>query len=153
MEHCSLEDIVREADWVLSILPPSEIEGLAKAFVATVEAVSSRQPEGWIPPVYVDCNAKNPETTLHLAQLFSPPTRLHLRFLNASIIGLPPKGNHDPTFYASASSESSSQQALQDFEKLSAFGLRTRILCGEGSDICDASSLKMTFSVRRYALF
>ena len=151
MEHCTLDDIVAQADWVLSIVPPSETEGLAKMFVTKVEAVflSGRQMDGWTPPVYVDCNAKNPETTIQLAQMFASSTLPKVRFLNASIIGLPPKGDHDPTFYASAASDPSSQQALRDFEKLSLFGLRTRILCGEGSDICDASSLKMTFSVRR----
>lgn len=155
MEHCSLDEVVRQSDWFLSIVPPKETENLAKAFVATVQDAASStyvQQKDWRPPVFVDCNAKNPKTTLRLARLFSSVTTPSgsVQFLNASILGLPPKGDHNPTFYASAAPDPADQQILCNFEKLSIFGLRTKILCGEGSDICDASILKMTYSVRRF---
>lgn len=141
MVDASLSQILREADWLLSILPPKEAEASAKEVLEEARALDLPRY-----PVYVDCNAKNIDTTIRLASFF---TGGPIIFLNACIIGLPPQGTHDPVFYASASPDAKDQEALANFGTLNRYGLRVKTIAGDGTDLCDASALKMTFSVSK----
>jgi hypothetical protein len=75
----SLEAALREADVVLSILPPGSALALAEAV--------GRDPG----PLYVDCNAVSPATARAIAAVIGD------RFVDAGIIGAPGA----PRFYAS----------------------------------------------------
>ena len=144
IKGASLSEIVREADWVLSILPPSSAEHFAREFLATEKTVLVDD-GGRIrarASVFVDCNAKNPETAQYLSKLFADSPSI---FLDASIVGLPPKGSHDPVLYASA--DPSDRHTLEEFGALQRYGIRTKILNGNGATIGDASALKMAYSV------
>lgn len=148
MESVSITSIVRQARWVLSILPPSSAESFALEFLAAERTENdlreARGRERRQRSIFVDCNAKNPETARYLATLFetSPTT-----FLDASIVGLPPKVDHDPAIYASADPQPEDQQALKDFGDLRKFGLKVKLLEGDGTGVGDASALKMSYSV------
>lgn len=154
MEDASLATIVREAKWLLSIVPPDSAEPLVHEYLQILSEVNSENSartnsdKPFMPPVFVDCNAKSPETTKRLASIFSSNSPDAIKpFLNACIIGLPPLGDHNPTFYASAEQNSINQRALEEFGTLSRYGMKITILSGKDSDLCDASALKMTFSV------
>ncbi|KAF8170275.1 6-phosphogluconate dehydrogenase C-terminal domain-like protein [Mycena galopus ATCC 62051] len=137
MVDASLKEIGSAADWVLSILPPSDAFALAENFLK--ESAGSTRLAGTPAPVYVDCNAVNPATVKRIATLFvgSPS-----KFIDAGIIGGPPHDDYNPTFYAS-----SNEDALLDrFVKLSEYGLKVSALKGEGAGIGDASALKMSYA-------
>ncbi|THH09213.1 hypothetical protein EW145_g2168 [Phellinidium pouzarii] len=145
MHDASLAQIVCEADWVLSILPPDRAEPFVRDFLNAIESIG----EDVTLPVFVDCNAKNPETAIRFARLFSSSSKSasgRVVFLNASIVGLPPEGTHVPTFYASAERNPMDQRALEKFATLAQHGLRVKLLTGDSADVRDASALKMSFS-------
>jgi 3-hydroxyisobutyrate dehydrogenase-like beta-hydroxyacid dehydrogenase len=60
-------DIAR-ADFILSILPPGDALALAQRFVPALAASNAK-------PVYVDCNAINPKTTVPLSMPGSSASR------------------------------------------------------------------------------
>ena len=83
--------LIREADIVLSILPPraaAEFAGEAASAMA-----SSRNA-----PTFVDCNAVSPESAQAIAQLFLDTDAA---FVDVGIVGGPPGENSVPRFYAS----------------------------------------------------
>ncbi|KAG2358933.1 6-phosphogluconate dehydrogenase, partial [Suillus spraguei] len=65
-----------------------------------------------------------------------------IRFVDAGIIGGPPKGDYNPTFYASAEDV----KLLDEFTALSKYGLKVSPLKGEGVGVGDASALKMSYA-------
>ncbi|EJF57748.1 6-phosphogluconate dehydrogenase C-terminal domain-like protein [Dichomitus squalens LYAD-421 SS1] len=136
MEDASLVDIARRADFVLSIIPPSSAVVFAEAFKKAYDA-SSGNPK----LAFADCNAVSPETVKRIARVFDGST---VRFVDASIIGGPPTDGYDPAFYASAAPED--ERTLDSFVGLSAWGLRTVALKGEGAGVGDASALKMSYA-------
>ncbi|KAJ7874753.1 6-phosphogluconate dehydrogenase C-terminal domain-like protein [Mycena olivaceomarginata] len=137
MVDASLKEIYSTADWVLSILPPSDAFSLAEKFVK--ESTGGTRLAGAEAPVYVDCNAVNPATVKRVAALFvDGPTK----FVDAAIIGGPPTEGYNPTFYASADEEA----LLDRFVRLSDLGLKVSALKGEGTGIGDASALKMSYA-------
>ena len=79
---------------------------------------------------------------IHQTDLFPVPCK---GFVDACIIGGPPSDGYDPAFYASAAPEDA--DTLRDFVGLSAWGLRTIALEGEGAGVGDASALKMSYAV------
>lgn len=138
----SMEALVEKVDWILSILPPSEAMNLAKAFRDAYLSSSTQKRM-----VYADCNAVSPETVKSIAALFQTEARKELedvKFLDAGIIGGPPQGTYDPTFYASVHPDN--VDVLSEFEGLSKYGLKVTPLRGEGSGIGDASALKMSYA-------
>jgi L-threonate 2-dehydrogenase len=70
-----------EADIVLSILPPGEALALAQRLAPVLGRASRR-------PVYVDCNAVNPETVGRIAEVIATTD---CPFVDGGIIGGPPK--------------------------------------------------------------
>jgi 3-hydroxyisobutyrate dehydrogenase-like beta-hydroxyacid dehydrogenase len=116
---------IAEADIVLSIVPPAEAMKLAQR-LAPVLAMAAK------PPVYVDCNAVSPQTVL-LIQAAMPG----VRFVDAGIIGLPPKpGGPAPVLYAAGP-----HAAL--LSVLSDYGIPVTVLSGP---IGAASGLKMSYA-------
>lgn len=116
-----------EAEWVLSILPPAQALPFAHQAVQWLEGAALK-------PVFVDCNAVSPET---LRAIGSVVARADIPFIDASIIGLPPKpGQPGPRFYASG-------PEAGRLEKLARYGLDVRVLEGP---LGAASGLKMCYA-------
>lgn len=117
---------VGEADIVLSIMPPDQALPLAER-IAPFLAVGTRK------PVYADCNAVNPQTLVRIANIIE---RAGCPFVDASIIGTPPRQGYDgPTFFASG--ENAGRLLV-----LAEYGLKIRVLDGP---IGAASALKMCY--------
>ncbi|KAJ3569616.1 hypothetical protein NP233_g4925 [Leucocoprinus birnbaumii] len=134
----SLKEIVQKSDFILSILPPHEAFALAQTIVREI-ALQPRTTEGKL--IYVDCNAVNDKTARRIADLFNDTP---IAFVDASIIGGPPKGSYNPAIYASV--DPRHKKALETFVNLSSLGLKIKPLDGEGVHVGDASALKMCYA-------
>ena len=142
MLDAPLGDIVVEANWILSILPPRDAVSFAEKIRDAV-ANRGRRATGSIEPlVFADCNAVSPETVKRIAGIF---VGTGIEFIDAGIIGGPPKDGFNPTFYASAATED--RNVLDAFVALSKYGLKVSPLTGEGAGVGDASALKMSYAV------
>ena len=120
------DQLVREVDLIISILVPAEV-GAAAAKVAHALKDSG----GSI--VYVDCNAIAPSTAQSLNKTI---TEAGSRFVDAGIIGPPPRREGSTRFYASGADAG-------EFKLLSDYGLDVRVV---GEEIGAASGLKMTYA-------
>lgn len=140
MRDASLADIAAQAHWVLSILPPAEAVAFAQRFR---DAHAAAGDGGARPLRFADCNAVNPTTVRRIAALFQGTP---IKFVDAGIIGGPPQGDYDPSFYASVDPEDDA--VLDEFAGLKQYGLNVKPLRGEGAGIGDASALKMSYAVR-----
>ena len=132
-----LPELAARSQWVLSILPPSD----ALAFATRYRDIAPKQSSSRI--AFADCNAVSPETAKKIAALF---VGSGIGFVDAGIIGGPPKEGYNPVFYASAAPEDSA--LLDEFVELSNHGLKISPLRGEGAGVGDASALKMSYAVR-----
>jgi 3-hydroxyisobutyrate dehydrogenase-like beta-hydroxyacid dehydrogenase len=88
------DSLVRDAGFVLSIVPPGVAVGVAERFRGPLDRAHAK-------PVYVECNAISPATCRRIHDLLGAAT-----FIDAGIIGGPPvAGTQDlssgPRFYAS----------------------------------------------------
>src|SRR5437667_10917943 len=80
------------ADFFLSILPPDQVENLARRLAPALSALAKK-------PIYVDCNAISPQTAERVAAIVAPTGA---RFVDGGIIGGPPRdGYNGPAIYAS----------------------------------------------------
>ncbi|MGH7116750.1 MAG: DUF1932 domain-containing protein [Stellaceae bacterium] len=114
------------ADFFLSILPPAEAEPLARRLASALKALDRK-------PAYVDCNAVSPQSALRIAEIVAPTGA---DFVDAGIIGGPPRPNYSPTIYASG--PTASQTAV-----LRDWGIDWRVIDGP---IGAASALKMSYA-------
>jgi putative dehydrogenase len=121
--------LVREADFVMSIVPPGVAVEVAQRF---------REPllEAKAKPIFVECNAIAPATTRRIEEILRGA-----RFIDASIIGGPPAaGTQDPAkgprFYASGAEAS-------ELERLAKYGLDIAVL---DAPIGAASALKLAYA-------
>ena len=121
-EHALLAD----ADFFLSILPPGESESLAQHLAPTLKALDRK-------PVYVDCNAISPQTATRIGEITAPTGA---DFVDAGIIGGPPRPGYSPTIYASG--PTASQTAV-----LRDWGIDWRVIDGPAGA---ASALKMSYA-------
>jgi 3-hydroxyisobutyrate dehydrogenase-like beta-hydroxyacid dehydrogenase len=136
MIDLSVEELVLKSNWILSILPPRD----AVSFAEKIQEVATKHGSALLSPrTFVDCNAVNPETVKRIAALFAGTS---IGFVDAGIIGGPPKGDQNPTFYASAEDV----RILDEFTALSKYGLKVSPLTGEGAGVGDASALKMSYA-------
>jgi 3-hydroxyisobutyrate dehydrogenase-like beta-hydroxyacid dehydrogenase len=120
------DEALGEANLFLSVVPPSEALPLARRFSAIFAAAKRK-------PVYLDCNAVNPETVRRIAEVV---TQAGSGFIDASIIGGPPKaGAPGPTIYLSG-------PRLEGARILTRYGLSVREIEG---GIGAASALKMAY--------
>ena len=138
LKDASLNEIAAQASWVLSILPPSDAYAFAERFRDAHAATVPTRPLS-----FADCNAVNPNTVKRIAALFQGTP---INFVDAGIIGGPPKDDYDPVFYASV--DPKDDAVLEEFYSLSQYGLNVKPLRGEGAGIGDASALKMSYAVR-----
>jgi putative dehydrogenase len=114
------------ADFFLSILPPGEAEPLARRLAPALSALPRK-------PVYVDCNAVSPQTAIRVGEIVAPTGA---DFVDAGIIGGPPRPGYSPTIYA-AGPTASQTAVLRDW------GIDWRVIDGP---IGAASALKMSYA-------
>src|SRR5215472_16159150 len=114
------------ADYVLSILPPDQAEGLASRLAPALQSLP-------VKPVYVDCNAVSPQTAERVAAIVAPTGAA---FVDGGIIGGPPRPGYSPAIYA-AGPEVARTAALRDW------GLDWRVIEGP---VGAASGLKMSYA-------
>ncbi len=117
--------LVAECDVVLSIMNPGAALEFAREAAAALRA-SGRH------TLIVDCNAIAPDTVHEIAGLVE---RAGGRFLDASIIGPPPRGTAKTNLYVSGS-------GAADLEWLAGPQLVVRVI---SAGIADASALKMCY--------
>lgn len=121
----SYETLVEETDMMLSILVPGE------ALNAAMEVAQALRNTG-SSTVYVDCNAISPITSQKLNEII---TGVGSSYVDASIIGPPPRREGATKFYASG-------PRVSDFEVLTNYGLEVRRI---GLEIGQGKGIKMVY--------
>ncbi|MBE8989488.1 NAD(P)-dependent oxidoreductase [Nostoc sp. LEGE 12450] len=122
----SLTQLVIESDVVLSVLVPSAATEAAKQVAEIIANVGKQI-------LYVDCNAVAPQKVKRIAQLIESSGAT---FLDASIIGPPPRVPGRTRIYASG-------KQTDEFQQLRNYGLDIRVI---GDEIGQASGLKMSYA-------
>jgi L-threonate 2-dehydrogenase len=118
--------LARDAGFILSIVPPGVAHSVAERFRAPIECADEK-------PVFVDCNAVSPATVHRIAAALAPS---RCSFIDAGIIGGPPRGSYNPRFYASG-------PQVEAMTALRKFGLDIAVL---DDQIGTASGLKMSYA-------
>ena len=122
----NLHEVVSVSDFIFSIMPPEEAESFAKKVAKVINDSDSS-------PVFVDCNAVSPSTTLSIAEVI---VGSGAKFLNVGIIGPPPGKGLKTRFYASGRDANLLQFINQNDIKL--------VLVGD--DVLKASAIKMCYA-------
>ncbi|EJD42828.1 6-phosphogluconate dehydrogenase C-terminal domain-like protein [Auricularia subglabra TFB-10046 SS5] len=133
MHDAPLSEICGRAQWILSILPPSDARALVEQFLDADLAQSKA--------CFADCNAISPETTRGIAQLLAEKAP-NVPYLDGGIIGGPPRGDYEPALYASADARWEAQ--LSSFGELRKWGLPVKLLPGAG--VGGASAVKLSYA-------
>ena len=118
--------LITEADLVLSIMVPAQATTAAQTISDALQKVNTDL-------TYVDCNAIAPQTVRKIGETI---TTAGGNFVDASIIGPPPREPGATRFYASG-------PQLNSFEVLNQYGLDVRTL---GDEIGLASAIKMCYA-------
>lgn len=120
--------LVTGADFVLSIVPPSEAKSFAERMAPAMAQLDRK-------PIFADCNALAPTTVRAVAAAIAPSG---CAFADLGIVGAPPpkSGTGGPRLYASGPGARATL-ALRDY------GLDIRIVEG---DIGEASAVKMGYA-------
>lgn len=118
--------LVTEADLVLSIMVPAQAMSAAETVADALRGTDT-------PLTYADCNAIAPQTVRKLGEVL---TSAGGTFVDASIIGPPPRSSGTTRFYASG-------LELETFLGLNRYGLDVRPL---GDEIGLASAIKMCYA-------
>jgi len=118
--------LLEGADFFLAILPPSEVENLARQLAPVLSALPKK-------PIYVDCNAISPQTAARVAAIIEPTGA---KFVDGGIIGGPPRPGYSPAIYASGA-------AAGETAVLRDWGIDWRVIDGP---IGAASGLKMSYA-------
>jgi 3-hydroxyisobutyrate dehydrogenase-like beta-hydroxyacid dehydrogenase len=119
-------DLVVEADLILSILVPAQAPNVAQRVAQAITETGTEV-------AYADCNAIAPQTVVTIGKRI---TDVGGQFIDASIIGGPPRGDSRPRFYVSGPDTSA-------FEALRSYGLDVTVL---GNEIGLASAIKMCYA-------
>ena len=117
---------VTEADLILSIMVPAQAMSAASVVAETLQQVDTTL-------TYTDCNAIAPQTVRKLGETITSGGGT---FVDASIIGPPPRTPGATRFYASGPD-------LEVFSELNNYGLDVRAL---GEEIGLASAIKMCYA-------
>ena len=131
-EKAGIEDVltypqfVTEADLILSIMVPAQAMSAASIVAETLQQVDTTL-------TYTDCNAIAPQTVRKLGDII---TTAGGTFVDASIIGPPPRTPGATRFYASGPD-------LNLFSELNNYGLDIRAI---GAEIGLASAIKMCYA-------
>ncbi len=121
------DDLVQEADLILSILVPSEALAVAERVARSLKRTKAKL-------AYVDCNAVSPATVRAIGRVVSDAGG---EFLDAGIIGGPPRGPNSGTRFHCSGPNTAAFEALRDQ------GLDVRVV---GLEIGQASGLKMVYA-------
>ncbi|MCC5636972.1 DUF1932 domain-containing protein [Nostoc sp. CHAB 5844] len=122
----SLTQLVIESDVVLSVLVPAAAAKVAQQVAQVITNVGKQI-------LYVDANAVAPQKVKNIAQLIESSGAT---FVDASIIGPPPRIPGRTRIYASG-------KQAGEFQQLSNYGLDIRVI---GDEIGQASGLKMSYA-------
>ena len=122
----SLDELVRQSALILSVLVPSESEGIAGAVADAMERTNAR-------PVFAECNAIAPQTVGAIAKRIGG---LGATFIDAGIIGSPPKPGSNTRICCSGPDVSA-------MSALAGAGLNVKTV---GPEIGQASGLKMVYA-------
>ena len=123
----SIDNLVSQADLVLSILVPAEATVVAEGVAAAMQRTGAT-------PVFVECNAIAPQTVRAIERVIRDADG---GFIDAGIIGGPPRAPGANTrFYCSGPDTT-------PFEALTAYGLDVRVV---GREVGQASGLKMVYA-------
>lgn len=122
----SVDDAVRRAEIVLSILPPDRALAQARAAAEAMRRTGAR-------PVYVDCNAVSPMTARKVAAEIAG---VDAPFIDCGIIGLNPVKAPGTRFYVSG----------PDCGPMLALGSDAIRVRAVGAEIGRASALKMVYA-------
>jgi 3-hydroxyisobutyrate dehydrogenase-like beta-hydroxyacid dehydrogenase len=118
---------IAACDFILSIVPPGEAQGLADRLAPALRAAAKK-------PIYVDCNAVNPATVLRIARTIE---ETGATFVDGGIIGGPPtSGSMGTKLYLSG-------LAAARVVELEKYGLEPRVQAGP---IGAASAMKMSYA-------
>jgi putative dehydrogenase len=122
------DELVAQADFILSIVPPGDAVALAERLRPALVRTQKHK------PIYIDCNAVAPTTAERIGAVIA---QTGSRYIDAGIIGGPPSANAPgPKFYVSG-------ESATEAEKLAAYGLTVRVLDGP---LAAASALKMSYA-------
>jgi 3-hydroxyisobutyrate dehydrogenase-like beta-hydroxyacid dehydrogenase len=121
-----LENVVKEADFLLSIMPPEDALKFAGKVAEFMKDFGAS-------PVFVDCNAVSPDTTLKIEAIMAKVTR---SFIKVGIIGPPPRKGVISKFYASGPN-------TEELEFLDGEGISFRPV---GDVITRAAAIKMCYA-------
>jgi 3-hydroxyisobutyrate dehydrogenase-like beta-hydroxyacid dehydrogenase len=124
------EELVRQADYILSIVPPRDAVATAKRIVA---ALSKAEKEIW----YLDLNAISPATARGIGGLFNG---LNVKFVDGGIIGGPP-AKADSGVWTKPGVPISGPQRIVDEKLVEVLNMRYL-----GDEIGKASGLKCCFA-------
>jgi 3-hydroxyisobutyrate dehydrogenase-like beta-hydroxyacid dehydrogenase len=122
----SYPSLVSEAELILSIMVPAQALAAGERVAEAIRATGAEV-------VYADCNAIAPQTARQVGEAI---TAAGARFVDASIIGPPPRAAGSTRFYASGPD-------LTLFEALGDFGLTVMPL---GPQVGQASAIKMCYA-------
>lgn len=122
----SYRGLVEKVDILLSILVPAQAKNAAER---TAQALIGTEAD----LIYVDCNAIAPGTACEIGDII---TAAGGRFVDASIIGPPPRKSGSTRFYASGPSAG-------QFDALNQYGLEVILI---GKQVGQASAIKMCYA-------
>jgi 3-hydroxyisobutyrate dehydrogenase-like beta-hydroxyacid dehydrogenase len=122
----SINDLLGEADLVLSIVPPASALGIAR------EVASAMKSSGHTPP-YAECNAISPNSTCLAGEAISGAGA---DYIDAGIVGPPPGEGKPPRFYVSG-------ERAELMTALDGMGIDIRPI---GNEIGRASGLKRCYA-------
>jgi 3-hydroxyisobutyrate dehydrogenase-like beta-hydroxyacid dehydrogenase len=131
----SLDELVRQADLILSIHVPAEALSAARLIAESMRRVSRG-------PYYADCNAVSPATVGAIAEII---TSAGGRFIDASIIGFPPAEGVTPRLYVSG--PHAEVMSVLDGKGMEVVKLDDEIGAASGIKMCYASVTKGTFAL------
>jgi putative dehydrogenase len=121
------DEQIAASDFILSIVPPGEAQGLADRLAPALRAAAKK-------PIYVDCNAVSPPTVLRIARTIE---ETGATFVDGGIIGGPPTpGSKGTKLYVSGLAAS----RVAELEK---YGLEVKLQAGP---IGAASAMKMSYA-------
>jgi 3-hydroxyisobutyrate dehydrogenase-like beta-hydroxyacid dehydrogenase len=121
------DEQIAACDFILSIVPPGEAQGLADRLAPALRAAAKK-------PIYVDCNAVSPPTVLRIARTIE---ETGATFIDGGIIGGPPTpGSKGTKLYVSGPAAS----RVAELEK---YGLEVKLQAGP---IGAASAMKMSYA-------
>jgi 3-hydroxyisobutyrate dehydrogenase-like beta-hydroxyacid dehydrogenase len=122
----TLDNLVRKADLVMSILDPD-------AAIVAAQRVAEAMKSTGAKPLYADCNSIAVQSARKIDEIIKA---VGAPFAEASIIGAPPRVPNKTRIYASG-------PRAQDFAQLSQFGLDVRVL---GLEEGKAKAIKICYA-------